>query len=88
MIVLADNVNRIGASGHLSIILFAPGSHFDRAIISRADECALVAFNASRGVASASAHAGTTLVNLKQVARGNRCRMSSFSPSNGSLSYG
>lgn len=85
----ADDKYCKGAIGKLSIVIFAPGSYFDRVISfrSRIEACELVTFNASRSVATEGAEM-ITLVNLTQEARGHGCQISNSFPSNVSLSYG
>ena len=72
-----DNLSRLGALGKLTIIVFAPGSDFDRALNFGVERCELFAFNTSTSVANRSAEA--MLANSKPLARGHRCRLSNLS---------
>lgn len=75
-----------GASGKLTIIVFAPDSYFDRVLASGFEGCDFVAYNASRSLANENAE--MTLVNLTQGTRRHGCQISLSSPSSVSLSYG
>ena len=82
-----DNKYCTGASGKLTIVVFAPDSSLDRVIRSRIEACELVTFDAGRIVATGGAEM-ITLVNLTGEARGQSCRISNSVPSNVSLSNG
>lgn len=79
-------MSRLGALGNLTIVIFAPGSYFDRVITSGIEGCELFAFNAGRSVANGSAE--MTLANVTEEARRHICQISSLSPSNVSFDFG
>ena len=76
----------LGGSGRLSIVIFANGSAFDRLVMTESERCKGSPYNISRRVARDSAE--TALVNLTQQARGQVCKILTFSASNASLSDG
>ncbi len=80
-IMLNDNTNHTGALENLTIVVFAPGSDFDRAIAFGAEGCELFAFNASRSAVVESAE--MVLVNLTLLAQAHSCNLSNLS-----LNYG
>ena len=73
-ILLNDNSRLSGELEHLSIIIFAPGSNFDRAITFGVEGCDLSALDTGRSVANESAEMIVTLIAL-----GHGCQSSTFS---------
>ena len=76
-IMLNDNIRHEGALGNLTIIIFAPGSDFDRAITFGVEGCELSALDTDRRLANESAEMKVTLIAL-----GHGCHLSNFFPSN------